>query len=866
MKKFIFRIIMLIVTLSLVTYVSVLASEYKVEVVCDGGEISDNDLNNIWTDDRFAYICKADGTLYVFDSDGRVVTDGVYQYTDHGFHDGLLMVCVVSYDNDIPTHWYGFIDENGDVKVDIAFTELNEFKDERAIGVLHGNTVMINTNGDTLHTYDGVYGYFGEFINGFAFVRKAPLVEGIQYMGAEKNIIMLTMIPERTLMYISIEEKELMEKYKADSQDSYDLIDEDGNTIVTGLTAEITFPNYDVLDTKIFRYPRRIEHVNIERTDFNEFGICIAKSGENYGMVNSSGEIVADFKFPAFEIYADKILYFLSEPDEEGNLTYCYDIYGNLLYKNPYKYSSIYSYTKSAEMGGLLATIKYGNLAGVVDGNNRVLIPIEYDGIYKMEGSKYLSDEEQQLSTEIDYFYIYNNRKVGLRSIHSDHDDIPPWYDIIKSETLIDGTTLAYAKNDNIYTYFELDGTVYITPEYEKIKIDKEDNFIIERHDGLYGATDLENNIILPFEYDEVKVSRIRDGEKIAIIQKDNKYGLMDFKNRIIIDTVFDGIGYFNDRNNDRLIEDDTLVVGSGYKLIKVNRDGKFAILNILDPDKERVWYDEIKLMDSMYKAQTEVLDDYNFHNFIVKIGDKYGLIDAHNNIILPIEYEDFFDRNNKYIIANKDGKIGVLDYDLNAITPYIFEKLDIFRNDNDGYVFGAVDGVMRQYDIKNQKLTDFVLKSVDCAGDDYYYVYVDTRRIKTNLDGTPYEKNIKLRHEEMYGMEGVIAFNNYESFEKRNMYGQCYYDTVSANMLGVEAYYSKDTTIYGEYYYDSDRKLIFYSKDGKTYDASGNVIFGEPMVIKTYGDRPFYDNNLYWAYIRGNTDRGAIVKITKID
>ena len=55
-------------------------------------------------------------------------------------------------------------------------------------------------------------------------------------------------------------------------------------------------------------------------------------------------------------------------------------------------------------------------------------------------------------------------------------------------------------------------------------------------------------------------------------------------------------------------------------------------------------------------------------------------MMDIHRNTILPLEYDDIFSFNDKYIIASKNNKYGLIDYQENIIIDFKWDPFGVCR------------------------------------------------------------------------------------------------------------------------------------------------------------------------------------------
>lgn len=70
------------------------------------------------------------------------------------------------------------------------------------------------------------------------------------------------------------------------------------------------------------------------------------------------------------------------------------------------------------------------------------------------------------------------------------------------------------------------------------------DEFYVAKVEGKYGIIDLDNNVIVPFEYDNIKESN--NSVELIPAAKNEKYGFINIHNEIIIDFTFVDVGSFS--------------------------------------------------------------------------------------------------------------------------------------------------------------------------------------------------------------------------------------------------------------------------------------------------------------------------------
>ena len=205
-------------------------------------------------------------------------------------------------------------------------------------------------------------------------------------------------------------------------------------------------------------------------------------------------------------------------------------------------------------------------------------------------------------------------------------------------------------------------------------------NLLIARKDSLYGVIDLNENIIIPFEYVEIQ----QFDKALFLVEKNGKRGLIDTTNKIIVPIIYDYVNYVNENN------------------VMVNNNKLYGILSKDNQIIVPIEYEEIYQKNISWHN----LDDI----FQIKIAGKIGLMALNGNIILPAEFnsiscDDYVCRVSKdsmyyfahgstvdyneayeeiYGLANiflvkKNGKYGVTNYKGDVLIESIYDEVDYF-------------------------------------------------------------------------------------------------------------------------------------------------------------------------------------------
>lgn len=159
---------------------------------------------------------------------------------------------------------------------------------------------------------------------------------------------------------------------------------------------------------------------------------------------------------------------------------------------------------------------------GIVDENDLLLVPCQFDQVYDLD--------------EDNYVKVLNDLKIGLYHIErglilpAEYDQIWPFEN-----------GLAKVLKNRRMGIINLQGATIIPCEYNHIWPEKE-GIIKVLQDGKSGLLDTQGNILLPVEYQQIwpfENSR-------AKVLKNGKMGLIDDNGREVVPPIYDQIGTFN--------------------------------------------------------------------------------------------------------------------------------------------------------------------------------------------------------------------------------------------------------------------------------------------------------------------------------
>lgn len=170
-----------------------------------------------------------------------------------------------------------------------------------------------------------------------------------------------------------------------------------------------------------------------------------------------------------------------------------------------------------------------------------------------------------------------------------------------------------------------------------------------------FGLLDSKGNFIIDFnnDYDGINVS-----DSVIYVIKNNLYGTVNDKNKIVIP-----------------IEYSTLDIDDKSR-IRAKKNNKYGIINHLNKIIIPFQYDFIG----------STMPDGKGFLAIFQIKNKTGVINQDNQIIVPLTKYSLSDLYKTVIVASNNERFGVLDYKLNPILPFEFERIYVEENEINAY------------------------------------------------------------------------------------------------------------------------------------------------------------------------------------
>lgn len=369
-----------------------------------------------------------------------------------------------------------------------------------------------------------------------------------------------------------------------------------------------------------------------ENADINFKGQEILQKDDFWGVVNAYNQTIIPFENQLLR-KNEKDPYILAKKNNKYGL---YDNYGNV--KIPFEHDSVHR-TDYYNGCTRVSIVKNGQM-GIINADNKILIPCEYKNIEPIWKTKY-------------FFVIRNN-----------------------DTTYIDETNQPLLPKDYKNQYYVGNSNFYAS------------------YQGKFGVIDDKGNIVVPFEYDNFKdvVNNLSGwSNEYYLVKKNNKVGLFDNKNKIeILQPKFDAIesiahGYIWVEKDGlgQIYKDGIPIFTEYYKKNYLGSTDEVILTNTSNKTEKFIWQDF-----QLVKAKEGVkLISFENGNIIVE-NNKWGYThnqNYNNDSDIPVVYDTLSELKQqmfrRFLLAKKDGKFGVLDLTNNVIVPFDFTQIIQMEN-----------------------------------------------------------------------------------------------------------------------------------------------------------------------------------------
>ena len=429
-------------------------------------------------------------------------------------------------------------------------------------------------------------------------------------------------------------------------------------------------PYINTRDDKYFNYDaQEVEPVTkINDTTF------IKKNGEEYTVMNTNGEVIFSFnsdKSSESEAYTvDDDLILLGRHDGR-NFSKAIKLNGEPI---------LTQYSEISPFGGNRFKISKDGQYGVVDENGNFIIPLQEKNL-----------EEEYLRYSYNSFLEY--RKTNTNTPDGKYYQEYALWDI--NGTVIIPYTVTELNNydgfetlsnnliriiqDGKYGIMDKNGNITVQCKYAKIKQNWEQNdssiFSVSDDSGKCGAIDYNGNIIVPIEYDDAYCY----GQYISAT-KDSKCGLLKLNGEVIFPVEYDSI--------EKLDKD----------RFAVEKNGKIGLVDINNNEISPMIYDGIYQAYGFGMWFYQYRKDLDSHDiYVVKQGDKYGIISKYGKELIPCEYnydqirDAFVDGGTLYCSLGTDEGWGIAKVYDPQLAEDVIHKVIFTIGEKNSRVFGKL-------------------------------------------------------------------------------------------------------------------------------------------------------------------------------
>lgn len=748
---------------------------------------------------------------------------------------------------------FGCIDKQGNIIIPFEYDYIGEFINGIAKVKMNFSWGCINENGEIIIPFE--YEEIGDFYNGIAKVKKSWGVYGF-FNECGKNII--------PCVYEKAEEFINGKARVKEINGSWGYIDLDGNKLVD---SEMELPNGLIKGKKFERWGLRTNDNEIiipyEYQEIGEFINGKAKIRKNYsecGYIDEKGKAIINCEYNEINEFINgkakaKKDYYWGYIDETGNTII------------PFEYDEIEEFSNG------FAKSKKDWKWGYINEKNDVIIPLKYDSLSEIKDGLVVASKGFKYETFNDNGY---QKLYGCIDLNG-NIIIPFEFE----ELHVNNLNYIRAVKNNKWGVINLNCKTIISFNYEFLGEFRNNLFVtgkavennsIQRYQTKYGCIDINENVHIPFEYNEIKET-INSNYIVILSVDDIEFnsedamlcGVLTGNGEVVIPIKYNEINEFLDgkflvmksfimnrfQNNNKvygvLNENGDVFVGLEYDLIIKLKNGKFKVKKndkwgYLDESGAELAENEITLSNGMKMGQIfgfwgvsnekgEVIIPYRFNEMGVYNNDRFSFKEDSLDIVvyfnekgteineLEIDFNEYLikaKRRGKWGLFSKK-RINILPYEFDEINDYLDGKILIkqkrFSNTYVG-IFDKTGKVIIPLDYTN--ISDFK--------NGIYYVE------KNGICGRVAENGEVLIENEVKLSNGLYKGEKFGKQGVRTVNGEVmipyYYDNISDFVDGITRV-EKDSK---HNYIDENGKVLFSSN----YELLGEITDGKIKVKDT--------------------------------
>ncbi|WP_126974366.1 WG repeat-containing protein [Gynurincola endophyticus] len=474
---------------------------------------------------------------------------------------------------------------------------------------------------------------------------------------------------------------------------------------------------------------------------------------------------------------------------------------------------------------------KKGNKWGIIDWNEKVLIPFEYNHYHSGMRSDNWVQTFSKSETE---FAILN---LASKEV----------FDFRKGKII--GGSLIYQK-DGKFGLYSQNATLVLPFEYDLIEEPNANSYLgysgpylIVHKNKKQGVINHQGNIIIPVEYDEIKVY-----EAYFSARKKNITYLIDSTKKVLTQVENGEISHVND-----------YFYSSGSKGNNIFRIKKRAYSGLYFPETN-TYYEP-----AYYNVSVQMPDEEDATEFL--IAERQGIItvfDLKGKQIIPSGYNNFRFSNSlpdEYVWVFKNELVGIFDIkNQKEIVPPLYNKIEVSPKAGAGLLIATGGNYetpfIDLFDKKGNQLINKTIKTIDRINDNIYLLNFSAGNSKPALLDVKEMKIKEINYPYVYATGSnellLVSKNN----ETANLYQvnkqkilKDEYDITYQSGNYSSSVYSKHPSIYtfkkGIAKIESEKGYGYINEEGKVilpptyklaedFPDNGIIMFGEPS--KQYG------------------------------
>lgn len=383
---------------------------------------------------------------------------------------------------------------------------------------------------------------------------------------------------------------------------------------------------------------------------------------DNYPMlVHKSGYRFPDDNYTDLDMILNSYM-IVKKNDKWGLKTTC----GRTILNN--EFDKIYTENSFLilEKNGRFTPVLTGNILKAIEGES-ITLEFPYDEVESINEN---------------YLLCFQDNKETL--LDKNLNNIIP----LQEHQIIDLGDLWLTKSTSEYTLWNITGEKVIG-QLEQIQFDN--NWIALKKGNKWALSEIKNLIIPEFVYDSVKLLN----EYIQVLSKDGS-DYVSFQNNQRLDL----------RNSSRLLlisaKDPDAKADSTDHLLSFDKDGVKRLYNIKGEKVLAGWFDEVKVINGILfeirNKELKGISDTTGQNVLpIKydaIGNdidgnisilkdkKFGLFIYYPRKVIEPDYDAQIKPYNKeLLIALKDGKYGIMNYEEEFLLPFSFDKINYWTD-----------------------------------------------------------------------------------------------------------------------------------------------------------------------------------------